>query len=128
MIRNKTKKHDAHVAYIQAHTNKGTFHAYKQTKVHANKHRTFFAHTNTQRTFFVRTFNRGPPGPGSGAGSGTGALPGQGNHLLSRRTRGAGGGPLEEEGEFDFEAGLAKFDKEKVGRSCRGVEGGGRGV
>lgn len=59
--------------------------------------------------------NRGPPGPGSGAGSGTGALPGQGNHLLNRRTRGAGGGPsVDEEGEFDFQAGLAKFDKEKV--------------
>lgn len=61
------------------------------------------------------TRDRGPPGPGSGAGSGTGALPGQGNHLLNRRTRGGGGGPSEAEGEFDFEAGLAKFDKEKVG-------------
>ncbi|CAN0199944.1 unnamed protein product, partial [Ectocarpus sp. 8 AP-2014] len=59
------------------------------------------------------TVQRGPPGPGSGAGSGTGALPGQGNHLLNRRTRGGGGGPSEAEGEFDFEAGLAKFDKEK---------------
>lgn len=58
--------------------------------------------------------HRGPPGPGSGAASGTGALPGQGNHLLNRRTRGGGGGPSDEEGEFDFEAGLAKFDKEKV--------------
>ncbi|CAM9484020.1 unnamed protein product [Scytosiphon promiscuus] len=66
------------------------------------------------------TVQRGPPGPGSGAGSGTGALPGQGNHLLNRRTRGVGGaGPLDEEGEFDFQAGLAKFDKEKVGsRLC----------
>lgn len=63
--------------------------------------------------------HRGPPGPGSGASSGTGALPGQGNHLLNRRTRGGGGGPSDEEGEFDFEAGLAKFDKEKV----RGVTG-----
>lgn len=58
--------------------------------------------------------HRGPPGPGGGAGSGTGALPGQGNHLLNRRTRGAGGAPADEEGEFDFQAGLAKFDKEKV--------------
>lgn len=57
---------------------------------------------------------RAPPGPGNGPGSGPSALPGQGNHLLHRRTRGAGGVPLDEEGEFDFEAGLAKFDKEKV--------------
>lgn len=65
--------------------------------------------------------NRGPSGPSSGAGSGTGALPGQGNHLLNRRTRGAGGGPsMDEEGEFDFQAGLAKFDKEKVcGLKCK---------
>lgn len=49
------------------------------------------------------------------SGSGASALPGQGNHLLNRRTRGSGSGPLNEDGEFDFEAGLAKFDKEKVG-------------
>ncbi|CBJ49106.1 Novel Sm-like protein with long N-and C-terminal domains [Ectocarpus siliculosus] len=82
------------------------------------------------------TVQRGPPGPGSGAGSGTGALPGQGNHLLNRRTRGGGGGPSEAEGEFDFEAGLAKFDKEKSSFfdeiSCDALDGrghmpGGRG-
>lgn len=65
--------------------------------------------------------DRAPPGPVGGSAAGAGALPGQGNHLLNRRTRGAGGGPTLEEGEFDFQAGLARFDKEKVTRFPRGA-------
>lgn len=94
-----------------------------QTTPHHRKNRTVLRTTPPHTVHYKMPHNqhpstrcRGPPGPGSGAGSGTGALPGQGNHLLNRRTRGVGGGgPLDEEGEFDFQAGLAKFDKEKVG-------------
>ncbi|CAN0017668.1 unnamed protein product, partial [Discosporangium mesarthrocarpum] len=60
------------------------------------------------------TIQRAPSGPRCGSAfSGPGALPGTGNHLLSRRTRGKGGGEDPEDREFDFQAALAKFDKEK---------------